>query len=157
RGHLGVGEVHHHPRRGLQLQRGEGERPITVDHHPAGAVVPAHPDAEHARLLLRVHPEGECERAAHECERRGAHDAPTLARGRNHPKDSAGAGRALRAAYSTRSFTSEQIWWMSVPMVSSRWLFSFTGRQSRYSLRAARQIPRVLLAEAILSMSPKKI
>src|SRR5437588_31242 len=29
---------------------------------------------------------------------------------------------------------------MSVPIVSSRWLFSFTGRQSRYSLRAAAQV-----------------
>jgi hypothetical protein len=40
---------------------------------------------------------------------------------------------------------------------NSRWLFSFTGLQRRYSLRAARQIPRVLRAEAILSRSPKKI
>ena len=43
-----------------------------------------------------------------------------------------------RMAYSTRSFTSAQIWWMSDPMVSSRWLFSLTGRQRRYSLFAAR-------------------
>src|SRR5262249_46243319 len=43
---------------------------------------------------------------------------------------------------------------MSCPIVSSMWLFPFTGRQRRYSLRAARYTRRVDSTEASGSMSP---
>jgi hypothetical protein len=44
---------------------------------------------------------------------------------------------------------------MSCPIVSSMWLLPFTGRQRRYSLRAARYTLRVDSTEARGSMSPK--
>jgi hypothetical protein len=44
---------------------------------------------------------------------------------------------------------------MSWPIVSSMWLFPFTGRQRRYSLFAARYTLRVDSSEASGSRSPK--
>src|SRR5207248_3555726 len=156
-GDLGVGEVDHDTRRREQLHGGERKRAIAVDFDGARAVVAVCADAQDPALLFSGRAQRQRQRAARESEGFPSHAPGTLTRGQDSPKRPSGPRRERRAAYSTRSFTSAQIWWMSVPMVSSRWLFSFTGRQSRYSLRAARQIPRVLRAEAILSRSPKKI